>query len=148
MEIKSIQDENKELYINLLLIGDEERQAVLKYLYSSDIYVLIDQKPRSIIAIESLNNNIIEIKNLGTLEDSRGKGYASKLIEYIISLYKKDYKFILVGTGETENNINYYKNRGFREFRRIENFFIDNYSKPIIDDGVELKDMIVLRKKL
>jgi hypothetical protein len=30
----------------------------------------------------------------------------------------------------------------------IENFFTNNYSRPIIEDGVLLRDMIILQKRL
>lgn len=44
--------------------------------------------------------------------------------------------------------LSYYKNRGYIHYKTIKNFFVDNYSHPVIDNGILLKDMEVLRKKI
>jgi hypothetical protein len=41
-----------------------------------------------------------------------------------------------------------YKKAGFIEFDIRKDFFIQNYAKPIFEDGVQLKDMAVLKKIL
>ena len=47
-----------------------------------------------------------------------------------------------------EKTLNFYKKRGFIEYTRIRDFFIQNYPHPIIENGVQLKDMIYLKKDL
>lgn len=57
-------------------------------------------------------------------------------------------KAILVRTGETPSTINFYKNCGFIESHRIQNFFIDNYNHLIFENGEQLIDMIYFSKEL
>ena len=53
---------------------------------------------------------------------------------------------LVVGTGESPATLGFYKRCGFRPFGRRENFFIDHYDHPIVDGGVVLRDMILLRR--
>lgn len=43
---------------------------------------------------------------------------------------------------------NFYKKRGFVEIHKIKDFFIDNYSHAIFENGKQLIDMIYLEKNL
>ena len=55
---------------------------------------------------------------------------------------------VLDCTGETPQTLGFYESCGYSVFRRERDFFTKNYSRPIIDGGVLLRDMIYLRKKL
>ena len=55
---------------------------------------------------------------------------------------------LILGTGETPQTLGFYESCGYSVFRRERGFFTKNYSRPIIDNGVLLRDMIYLRKKL
>ena len=110
-------------------------------LFRSDSGVL-----KSVCALIFADKTTVEIKNLATWPKFQNQGCASFLLEYI---FKKYEGFdIILGTGENEKTLNFYKKRGFVEFSRIENFFIKNYPRPIIENGMQLKDMIYLRKKV
>lgn len=37
------------------------------------------------------------------------------------------------------------KKNGFRKFAVKKNFFIDQYEAPIYENGVQLKDMVILK---
>lgn len=51
-----------------------------------------------------------------------------------------------VGTGDTPSALSFYEHCGFRISHRLKNFFLDNYNKPIYEDGKQLTDMVYLRK--
>lgn len=137
--------ENKADFMDILLIGDEEETMVCKYLDTSNLYVLYDFGVlKSVCAVVQLDKTTVEIKNLATRPKFQNQGCASFLLEFIFRKYKGF--DIILGTGENEKTLNFYKKRGFEEFSRIENFFIKNYPRPIIENGVQLKDMIYLRK--
>lgn len=55
---------------------------------------------------------------------------------------------MLVGTGEVPSALSFYKHYGFKLSHRIKNFFIDNYNHPMIEDGIQLVDMVYLKKDL
>ena len=99
-------------------------------------------------AVVSLDNNTIEIKNLATYPQYQNNGYASRLLDFICNKYKENFKTLTLGTGDNEKTLNFYKKRGFVKTHTIKNFFIDNYSHPIFENGKQLVDMICLKKNL
>ncbi len=139
---------NKKDFMDILLIGDEEERMILKYLESAKLYALYDLGIlKSICAVIKKDDKTIEIKNLATYPKFQNTGCASFLMNFIFEKYK-DFEYIILGTGENEKTLNFYKKLGFIEFTRIENFFTENYSHPIFENGIQLKDMIYLKKKL
>lgn len=44
--------------------------------------------------------------------------------------------------------LNFYQKMGYELFRVIKDFFITNYPEPVFENGKQLKDMLMLRKKL
>ena len=146
MEIREIR-ENKTAFMDLLLIGDEDEAMINRYLEPSTLFVLYDsEKPVSLCAVIKIDSDTIEIKNLATYPKYQNKGYASALLDFVYDKYKNECKSLILGTGENEKTLRFYKKRGFVEFDRVKNFFIDNYSHPIFEDGKQLKDMIYLKK--
>lgn len=149
MEILQIKD-NKKKYLDILLIGDEDENMINKYLYKSELFgVFINNQLSTICAILKVDNNSAEIKNLATYPRFQNKGYATKLLEFLFKKYKDEgLNNLILGTGENDITLNFYKKRGFIETHKIENFFIDNYSRPIFENSKQLIDMIYLKKEL
>lgn len=148
MQIKEIKT-NKADYIDILLIGDEDKNMINKYIEQSKIFALYEENIlTSICATIKVNNDTIEIKNLATYPKYQNKGYATILINFISNKYKTEFKYLILGTGENDKILNFYKRRGFKETHRIKNFFTDNYRHPIFENGKQLTDMIYLKKLL
>ncbi len=146
MEIREIR-ENKTEFMDLLLIGDEEETMINRCLDRSTLFVVYDSgKPVSLCAVIKIDSDTIEIKNLATFPEYQNKGYATKLLNFVFDKYKKAYNTVILGTGENEKTLNFYKKRGFIQTRRVKNFFTDNYSHPIFENGKQLVDMIYLKK--
>lgn len=55
---------------------------------------------------------------------------------------------MLVGTGETPTILSFYESCGFEKSHHIKNFFTDNYDHLMFEEGVQLIDMIYLKKEL
>jgi ribosomal protein S18 acetylase RimI-like enzyme len=55
---------------------------------------------------------------------------------------------MLVGTGQTPAIVSFYESCGFERSHIIKNFFTDNYDHPMFEDGIQLVDMVYLKKKL
>ena len=146
MEIKKV-EKNKEQYMKLLLEADPEEKVVNKYINEGDMYVgIVDNKAVCEIVITKVNNEECELKNIATLEEDRGKGYAQKLIKYVFKEYSGKYKRIIVGT--TENMIPFYVLNGFTKYHHtVKNFFIDNYSEKIYDGNLQCIDMYYYSKE-
>ena len=140
---------NKTAFMELLLIGDEDEAMINKYLDKSQLFVLYDKDPlASLCAVSRINDTTIEIKNLATYPEYQNKGYASILLDFICKKYKENFKTLILGTGENDKTLNFYKKRGFVETHKIKDFFIDNYSHAIFENGKQLIDMIYLENNL
>ena len=145
MEVKPIKG-NKKFFLYLLLLADEQEDMIDKYLERGEVFALYDGDLKSICVVTQEDENICELKNLATYEKYRGKGYGRYLISYIFEYYKDKCKTLLVGTGDSPWIISFYEHCGFEVSHRVENFFTNNYDHPIYEDGVQLVDMVYLKK--
>ena len=140
--------ENKDDYIDLLLDADPSKASIDKYLSDSDVYGLqVEENIVSLAVILHIDKITLELKNLVTKEEYRGKGYAKKLLKSLCGNYKQKYNKMLVGT--SENNIPFYVKQGFDKYEKtIKNYFIDNYDEEIIDGDLHCIDMYYYSKDL
>ncbi len=144
MEIIEVMD-NKDKYMDLLLLGDEQESMVRRYLYRGELFALFDNDLKTVSVVTQENEEIYEIKNIATYEKYQGKGYGSIMLKYIIENIKNKGKQLLVGTGESDKIIAFYKKFGFKYSHTIKDFFIDNYHHKMYENGKQLKDMIYLK---
>ncbi|HCO66574.1 MAG TPA: GNAT family N-acetyltransferase [Dysgonomonas sp.] len=139
---------NKKRYLDLLLLADEQEDMIDKYLPDGDMFALYDDDLKTICVVAAIDEETCELKNIATYQKYQGKGYARSLIKYISDLYKNDYKTMLVGTGEIPAILSFYESYGFERSHYVRNFFTDNIDHPIFEDGIQLIDMVYLKKKL
>ena len=144
MEIKRI-IENKDNFMDLLLLGDEQENMIKKYIYIGDLFALYDNDLKTVSVVTKEDNETYEIKNLATYEKYHGKGYGTRMLKYIIDVYKNKCKNLLIGTGDNNKILLYYEKFGFSYSHTIKNFFVDNYDHQIFEDGKQLVDMIYLK---
>ncbi|WP_053957490.1 GNAT family N-acetyltransferase [Inediibacterium massiliense] len=145
MEVKIIEN-NKKDFLDLLLLGDEQESMIDKYLHRGKLFALYDKDLKSACVVTKENNHEYELKNLATYENYQRQGYGSILVKYIFEYYKDKCKTMFVGTGDTPMTIPFYEYCGFKLSHTVKNFFIDNYDHPIFENGIQLIDMIYLRK--
>ena len=70
------------------------------------------------------------------------------LDELVAEHFKGQYKTLQLGTGESPLTLPFYEKCGFVQSHRIKNFYTDNYDHPIIEAGVQLVDMVYLKKEI
>ena len=140
--------ENKKKYMNLLFLADEQEDMIERYLEKGTMYVLEDDGIKGECVVTEEGRNVLEIKNLAVVPDCHKKGYGRALIEFIAEKYREQYCILQVGTGDSPLTIPFYEKCGFVRSHSVKNFFTDNYDHPIYEGGVQLKDMIYLRKQL
>jgi len=145
MEIKIIEN-NKKDFMDLLLLADEQENMIDKYLYKGELFALYDGDLKSICVVTKENGDEYELKNLATYKKYQGRGYGSILVKYIFEYYKGKCKTMIVGTGDSPLTIPFYEHCKFKVYHRVKNFFIDNYDKHIFEEGIQLVDMVYLRK--
>ena len=149
MQILEIRN-HKKRYLPLLLLADEQEDMIDRYLERGTLYVLTDGggDAKGACVVTDEGDGVLEIKNLATAPQSRRKGYGKALVGFIENRYRGAFSVLQVGTGESPLTIPFYLKCGFRFSHRIPNFFTVHYDHPIIEAGVRLVDMVVLRKPL
>lgn len=147
MKIKEIKD-NKKQFLSLLLLADEQEDMIDRYIDKGIMYVLDDNGIRSECVVTDEGDGVLEIKNIATLPEYQGMGYAKMLIDFVSEKYKDKYSVLQVGTGDSPLTVPFYEKCGFVRSHCIKNFFTDNYDHEIYECGIKLVDMIYLKKLL
>ena len=140
--------ENKKQYLDLLLLADEQEDMVDRYLDNGKMYILDDDGVKCECVVTDEENGILEIKNIATVPEFQGKGYAKALIDFLVKEYGGKYSVLQVGTGDSPLTVPFYEKCGFIRSHSIPNFFTDNYDHPIFECGVQLVDMIYLQRTI
>ena len=140
--------ENKKQYLPLLLLADEQEDMIDRYLERGTMYLLDDDGPKSECVVTDEGDGILVIKNIATDPAFQRKGYGKALIAFLETRYRGRYRILQVGTGDSPATIPFYEGCGFTRSHRLTNFFVEHYDHPIYEDGVQLVDMVYLRKEL
>lgn len=148
MEFREI-IENKTEFLPLLLIGDEQQEMILRYLSRGRLFALYDPQLCAVGVLTDEGNGCCELKNLAVEPARQRCGYGSRMVEFIISVAaRQGYRTLRVGTGEVPSTLRFYAHCGFRPAGRIPDFFTRNYDHPIVEEGILLRDMILLEREL
>ncbi|WP_305767117.1 GNAT family N-acetyltransferase [Candidatus Epulonipiscium viviparus] len=142
---------NKKQFLELLLLADEQESMIDRYLENGTMYALYDEKVLRticVVAVVKGKTATLEIKNIATVPEFQRCGYGYAMIEYLANAYADDFAEIIVGTGESRLTIPFYEKCGFTRSHVAKNFFVDNYDHPIYENGIQLVDMIYLKRTL
>lgn len=140
-----------EIPYHLLLLADETEEAINQYIFDSEIYILHDGTENiAVMALYKKSNSELEIKNVAVIERYRRKGIGGILMDKAKEIAKENhYKTLTVGTSDTGfQQIRFYEKNGFIKSGILKNFFIENYSVPIYENGLQMKDMVLLSHHL
>lgn len=145
MEIKII-DHDKAAFMELLLLADEQENMIHQYLERGVLFALYDGDLKSVCVVTQEDEHVFEIQNLATYEKYQRRGYGTCLVNFVFEHYKDKCETMLVGTGDSPLTIPFYERCGFRFSHKLENYFVEHYENPIMDNGVQLFDKVYLRK--
>lgn len=140
--------ENKRQYMELLLLADEQEEMIDKYIDRGTMYVLDDNGVKAECVVTDEGGRTLEIKNIAVYPEFHGRGYGRMLIDYISEIYSQEFDTLQVGTGDSPLTVPFYEKCGFQRSRIVKNFFTDNYDHPIYECGIQLVDMIYLKKSI
>ncbi|MCC9044428.1 GNAT family N-acetyltransferase [Myroides sp. M-43] len=141
-------DDSQLLPYPLLLLADETVHAIDKYVFDSDVYVLKEGgNDLAVFCLYQIDIDTVELKNIAVSSDFQGRGVGSLLIKRIVQLASAEgYHQIIVGTADCGvDQIRFYERNGFKKYGIKKDFFIENYEEPIIENGIQLRDMIMLK---
>jgi ribosomal protein S18 acetylase RimI-like enzyme len=141
----------EKLPFDLLLLADPSVKMIEKYIFASSFYVaIIDAQIVGVLALLPIDETLIEIKNIAVLETHQGKGIGKKMLAFAFSEAKeKGFQDIQIGTANSSiGQLALYQKMGFEMDSIIKSFFTNNYPEPIYENGILVRDMVVLKKKL
>ncbi|SHK46810.1 GNAT family N-acetyltransferase [Chryseobacterium polytrichastri] len=144
-------DAASEIPYELLLLADETKEAIDKYIFECNIYILNNgSQDIAVIALYKNNETELEIKNMAVIEAYRSKGIGNMLINQAKEIAKENhYTSLIVGTSDTGfQQIKFYEKNGFIKKGIRKDFFITNYPFPIYENGLQMHDMLILAHDL
>lgn len=148
MEIIKI-TQNRERYLPLLLLADEQYEMLLKYLHRGDMYAMHEGGAAvAVCIVTDEGGGVAEIKNLAVAPRYRRTGCGRRMVEFIKGICRGTHSRLQVGTGDSPLTVPFYEACGFRRGRIVKNFFTQNYDHPITEGGVLLRDMVYFELEL
>lgn len=147
----SLLNPDAEIPYHLLLLADETKEAIDRYIFNADLYLLHDGTENiAVMALCKISDTELEIKNIAVIESYRSKGIGSILMNKAKEIAKENhYKILTVGTSDTGfQQIRFYEKNGFIKSGVLKDFFIENYPDPIYENGLQMRDMVVLTHHL
>lgn len=139
--------EDTEIPYPLLLLADETTEAIDQYIFKSDIYILNNgTQDIAVMALHENSDSELEIKNMAVIESYRSKGIGSILINKAKEIaLENQFKTLTVGTSDTGfQQIRFYEKNDFIKKGIRKDFFIENYPFPIYENGLQMRDMVIL----
>jgi ribosomal protein S18 acetylase RimI-like enzyme len=136
---------------DLLLLADEELQAIDRYIHQSDVYVVeMGNRIIGVCVLYPLDEMTIEIKAIAVDEAYQNQGIGKRMLsDAAVKAREKGCRELIIGTPITaQKQLAIYQKAGFEWLDVRKDFFITHYSAPLFEDGIQLKDMAVLRKRL
>lgn len=142
---------NYKIPYDLLLMADPSKTRVQMYLKSSSCFLaILESEVVGVLVLDEVNPKTAEIKNIAVRESEQGKGFGKQLLRFAEQLSRRrGYKKLIIGTGNSSlRQLALYQKEGFELDRVEKNFFLENYDKPIVENGIPCKHLLILEKKL
>ena len=141
--------EHKKLYLDLLLLADEQESMIDRYLQQGTMFALTGERDvKAVCVVTDEGDGILELKNIAVRPEFQRQGLGRELIRFLQEKYCDQYRLMQVGTGDSPLTVPFYESCGFRRSHCVKNFFTDHYDHPIFECGKQLVDMVYLQMKL
>lgn len=140
--------EGKKRYLPLLLLGDEQESMIDRYLEEGALYIWKEEEETAgVCVVADQGNGVLELKNIAVDPRFQRRGIGRAMIEALAKRYRGSYRVLLAGTGEAPSTLGFYQHCGFTYSHRVKDFFLQ-YDHPIVEEGVQLKDMVYFQRTL
>lgn len=140
--------EGKKRYLPLLLLGDEQESMIDRYLEEGALYIWKEgEETAGVCVVTDQGNGVLELKNIAVDPRFQRRGIGRAMIEALAKRYRGRYRVLLAGTGEAPSTLGFYQHCGFTYSHRVKDFFLQ-YDHPIVEEGVQLKDMVYFQRTL
>jgi len=132
----------------LLLLADPSKELIDSYLEKGFCFIAkMREDVVGVFILLKTENETFEIMNIAVHENYQRKGIGRKLISHAIKeARKRNAKFIKIATGNSSiYQLAFYQKLGFKIESIEKDYFLNNYSKPIFENGIQCTDKIRLK---
>jgi ribosomal protein S18 acetylase RimI-like enzyme len=144
-------DHSETIPMDLMLLADPSEEMVNKYLNSGDSYLAkIGNELIGAFILTAITEKEVELKNIAVYTQHQGQKHGTEMLRYAIRIAKMEaYESIVVKTADVaERQIAFYEKHKFKRDSKIIGHFFKYYKEPIIENGKEAIDQIVLKRIL
>lgn len=148
MKLDIKQEARPDGFWDLLLLADPSEALVAEYLEEGCLYRAVwDDVVVGVFVLLPLEETLWELKNIAVAPEWQGKGVGKALLEAALAEAKeKGATMLQVGTGNSSiRQLAFYQKAGFRMERIAKNYYSLNYDAPIFEDGIQCRDMVILK---
>lgn len=136
---------------DLLYLADESHEAISFYLDRGECYcAYIGRVPVGVYVLLPTHPFTAELANVAVCEERQGEGIGRQLIAHAIKTAREQkFSKLEVGTANGgTGQLAFYQKCGFRMEWIDRDFISRNYPKPIIENGIECRDMVRMGMEL
>lgn len=135
-----------EIPTELLLQADPSIENIHSYIENALVFAAVEKDSVvGVVVAGYLSDNTMELFNVSVSEAFQQQGVGTALIRFVLDALKaKGIVRVELGTGSFGYQLTYYQRIGFRVDSVSKDHFVNNYSEPIFESGIQLKDMLRL----
>ena len=130
-------------YLDLLLTADPSEESIRTYVPHCMAVCSYEQdEPVGLCVFGASEGSKQEIYNLAVKTEYRRRGLALRMLEFLLQQAARP---IIVRTGSTSfAALALYQKLGFRMVQIVPDYFSSNYDYPLFENGIQLRDQVVL----
>jgi len=137
---------------DLLLSADPDWSRVQQSLENATIYgYQLDDQIVGVLVLKPLKVGVKEIMAIAVAESYQHRGIAKTMLQLVIKSCQQDpsCEQLQIGTGNSSlRQLALYQRAGFDLSAVWVNYFVDNYSQPIYENGIQCKSMVRLAQNV
>jgi ribosomal protein S18 acetylase RimI-like enzyme len=144
--MKFVEMDPGQLPLALLLEADPAEQRIAAYLPGAwGFAALAGNEVVGACLAGLVGEQTAEIFNIAVAPNQQQQGIGSGLLRFgLTSLAGKGVCRVELGTGSFGHQLTYYQRHGFRVDAVVKDHFLIHYSEPLIEHGIQHKDMLRL----
>lgn len=148
MRICTIPPKDRWEFLDLLLLADDQLDLIEQYIDLGEAYAFYDPELVGFCIMTEAAEGCIELRSLAVYPEYQRRGYGTAILAYLTTTYLKSHREMIVATGDSPITVPFYEANGFSIYKRLKNYILEAYDHPILENGVQLFDMVYLRKPL
>lgn len=139
---------DREAFLPLLLLADEQEDMVAKYIHRGQLFTLSDPEVRAVCLVTDEGLGVLEIQNLAVLPAYQRRGYGQALVRHVLAYCQGRGTTLRVKTGDSPITLPFYAACGFKEVARDIGYMLRHYDHPILENGRQIVDQVILEQDL